>query len=80
MSHSPRTAVSALIPAGLVRKKMTYQANGMSWVRVRYYANYVTGFHFKAILSPSMYAASCDNEQVIRPPFVRFRLAANHST
>ncbi|EQM04015.1 hypothetical protein D019_2050 [Vibrio parahaemolyticus VP2007-095] len=36
-----------------------------------------TGYHFKAILFPSMYAASCDNEQVSRPPFARFRPKAN---
>lgn len=41
---------------------------------------YVTGYPFKAILSPGMYAASSDNEQVFRPPFVQSRSTTNHST
>ncbi len=52
----------------------------MSFLKVQHYANYVTGYPFKAILSPSMYDASADNEQVFRPPFAHSRLTANHST
>ncbi|WP_214653417.1 hypothetical protein, partial [Vibrio anguillarum] len=36
-----------------------------------------TGFTSKPILFPSMYAASCDNEQVNSPLFAAFRPEAN---
>ncbi|MCF9447882.1 hypothetical protein J8A97_23305, partial [Vibrio parahaemolyticus] len=71
-------SISLLAASGSNKKRHT--AIWYAFERVQHYVCYVTGYHFKAILSPSMYDASADIEQVFRPPFARSRPKANRST